>query len=771
VLDSVFRFLASLKLAVISLSTLAGVLAYATFYEKWYGTSAVQDEIYQSPGFAVLLAFLGMNILCAALIRYPWTRRQTGFVITHAGLLIVLLGSWISFSATDDGQVGMVEGDRSEELVRIDHEAIWVQPVDPGTGQPKGETGYKLSFHPGSFPWQSSARSEAGPTAGRGLALGLAAACGLALAALGATWIRRGHPPFTRLGSAAAAGALGLGTVLPLALLAGSPGPRREVLTTASEPFQLVVKDYHPASTPIYYTPLAGEGGLPMLKASLFITPPDSDQRVDLFRGADDGTETVRWFKASDPRYDRAGRDLGLVLFTFQYARRPEMLDDFLALPPDPLRQELVRLHYSDDQGQPRVHDWTGPLAKGMSVELPGSDIRATIENMVTLDLDATLDPTGAMLAATGESSLSFLELMIQKGDQPAAKYIACSSLPALPNKPGDPSPLVRLSYFHPPRISQAAMQGRSSVVDVLATPDGKLHYRSFSRDGLRGKGPIEPGQTVDLVTKSTSQPVTFSLRVDSYLPEGVDGYACDLVELPPNQRDSGIPAALLEMSAGGTRREFWVRRMHPSHDFRHLFRPPFDFEDADADQIDDRDGHVPRFHTVKFPDGAAYRVALDFDRRPLGFALELTDFEMGTDPGTQQAASYQSDVVLTDITSGVSERPIAISMNEPLTWKDYTFYQANFDRVRNARGQETGQFISVFQVRFDPAWCWGTVYGGCLLVVIGTFVQFYMRAGVFNDGGKKERQRRRGPVEAAAPLPGEPEAATAAAGARDELL
>src|SRR6185312_10629352 len=86
VFDAIYRFLASLKLAVISLSTLAAVLAYATFFESWYGASAAQEWIYRSPGFAILLAFLGANILCAALIRYPWKKRQTGFVVTHVGL-------------------------------------------------------------------------------------------------------------------------------------------------------------------------------------------------------------------------------------------------------------------------------------------------------------------------------------------------------------------------------------------------------------------------------------------------------------------------------------------------------------------------------------------------------------------------------------------------------------------------------------------------------------------------------------------------------------
>src|SRR3954468_18134114 len=94
VFDAIYRFLASLKLAVFSLSTLAAVLSYATFFESWYGMAAVQEWIYRSKGFAILLAFLGMNILCAALIRIPWKKRQTGFVITHAGLLILLAGSW-----------------------------------------------------------------------------------------------------------------------------------------------------------------------------------------------------------------------------------------------------------------------------------------------------------------------------------------------------------------------------------------------------------------------------------------------------------------------------------------------------------------------------------------------------------------------------------------------------------------------------------------------------------------------------------------------------
>src|SRR6185437_4961719 len=108
-------------------------------------------DIYRGPVFALILAFLGTNILCAALIRFPWKRRQTGFVITHAGLIIVLIGSYYSVRTSDEGQVGMLEGDVRSELVRVDHPVVRVWEVDAHTQQYSRE--YDLPFLPGAFSW------------------------------------------------------------------------------------------------------------------------------------------------------------------------------------------------------------------------------------------------------------------------------------------------------------------------------------------------------------------------------------------------------------------------------------------------------------------------------------------------------------------------------------------------------------------------------------------------------------------------------------------
>ena len=79
--------------------------------------------------------------------------------------------------------------------------------------------------------------------------------------------------------------------------------------------------------------------------------------------------------------------------------------------------------------------------------------------------------------------------------------------------------------------------------------------------------------------------------------------------------------------------------------------------------------------------------------------------------------------------------------MNNPLDHRGFTFYQSNYIRVRDPHtGNFTGQFESIFQVATNPGR--PIIYAGCALVVLGTFLQFYMRAGVFTDGGKKERER-----------------------------
>lgn len=122
--NSLFRFLASLKLAVILLVALAGILATATFYESLYDTKTAQYLVYKSPLFALFLAFLGVNLLCSAMMRYPWKKSQTGFVITHLGIIIVLLGSLFTMYKGVDGSMALEEGENSKRIM-IDEPVLY----------------------------------------------------------------------------------------------------------------------------------------------------------------------------------------------------------------------------------------------------------------------------------------------------------------------------------------------------------------------------------------------------------------------------------------------------------------------------------------------------------------------------------------------------------------------------------------------------------------------------------------------------------------------
>ncbi|MFO0950850.1 MAG: hypothetical protein U0835_06780 [Isosphaeraceae bacterium] len=333
-LDAVYRFLASLKLAVISISLLAFVLGFATFWEKWYGTAAVQETIYQSRFFAILLAFLGANILCAALIRFPWKRRQTGFVITHAGLLILLAGSWYSVMNSDEGQVAALEGEVKSELIRNDYPVIRVQELDPHkTDTPVPLREWELDFRPGAYAW--------GP----------------------------GQPrPFAGLSSLSPSRVLGK----------GAESVEGEVLTKPGIPFRLVAKSHIPASIPAVKFE-ADPAGVPMVRLRPKFKGPGMPEARDVFM-----TESERWFATDrDRRIFKVVKSESPAQFSFLYVDRPELVEDFLNPPKDAGDLGAARFRYVDQAGKTRVHDWPLDGQTGKSITLPDSDLTVKFVDLV----------------------------------------------------------------------------------------------------------------------------------------------------------------------------------------------------------------------------------------------------------------------------------------------------------------------------------------------------------------------------------------------------
>ena len=119
---------ASLKLAVTLLVALAAVLAAATFLENGEGSEYVQWYVYNNPWFMALLGLLALNILAAMIARFPWRWRHCGFLLAHAGVLVLLAGAMRTFTAGVDGQLALEEGQSGDTLVMADRSQLTLGP-------------------------------------------------------------------------------------------------------------------------------------------------------------------------------------------------------------------------------------------------------------------------------------------------------------------------------------------------------------------------------------------------------------------------------------------------------------------------------------------------------------------------------------------------------------------------------------------------------------------------------------------------------------------
>lgn len=809
--DAIFRFLASLKLAVMLISGLAAVLASGTIYESMYGTAAVQHDIYQSKWFALLLAGLGVNILCAALIRFPWKRRQTGFVITHAGLIILLIGSFASIKLADEGRVAVSEGASSDTYFRPDDPVFRIQKLDPDTGRPT--RGFVLGFLPGAAAWESEQRaalmeSRAYVSARSLERMGVAVLAVSLFAAAVVLSMRRREWVSRPLGALAVAGIVSAGLISAFYAWMLPVGPRREVLSDASDPFRFVVKDFLPSSSPLRDRHEPAEKGPAMLRAALLVQRPGETEASDALDGQG-------WLVANET-LDHGALNLGPARLSFQRlkgATAAAALDDFLNPPKDASNERRLRIRYQDLQGEPRVYDWTFPLpkphdhaaeedpdhehepdpAENQTITLPESDISITLIRIVQLPLTApelvqNLGPNLNNLLleireATQATAWPVALLTVKKGDGPPATQWSWAGLPTVPQTVGgregsSRAPLVDVSLYYPPLAMGGGAQ--LGVIEFVTTEDSRWFHRIIGRDGVRGIGPMRFGEVISAFG-GDQMPMKVAVRPDEFLPAGRTREVCDPLPLPKDQADRAIPAALVEFSVNGDTREFWIRRSA---------------------------GLSPTFKLVEV-DGQPWQVAFDFGSSPLGFSVELVDADPSFDPGTSARSAYRSDVVVRksgeqparpmefrdlpeggyftfahlprqayrklgpdqfqafdggelrsvdDPKSSVQPlpKPTKITMNNPMVHQGWTFYQSNFEQEVDRRGEPTGSYTVIYAVRYDPAW--PIVYGGCAVIVLGIFVQFYMRAGVFTDGGKRERER----LQARAAKSAEPVAAGA---------
>ena len=256
-------------------------------------------------GFAILLAFLGTNILCAALIRFPWKKRQTGFVITHAGLLILLAGLVVrACRRPTRGRSACSRARRKSQLVRIDYPVIRVRKLDPQTQRADQPRVRDRRSGPATSP---GARASPGRGAGSGRC----------------------------------------STRSPSACFDGQDDQVEVLATTPDDPFQLVVKSHLPASMPGGRARGRPRRAAPMAKIRAQFKGPRMPRRDGRLRGRGPAGSTPTGGSTASSK-SRAARPQ----FAFLYVDRPELVEDFLNPPKDAGKDGVARFRYRDKAGK-----------------------------------------------------------------------------------------------------------------------------------------------------------------------------------------------------------------------------------------------------------------------------------------------------------------------------------------------------------------------------------------------------------------------------------
>ena len=114
------KTIGSLKFAVTILLLFTALMILGTFIESFCGADFANRFLYKKPLFIVVQIFIFLSIYFATTIRLPFKKRLTGFYITHLGLLIIGIGSLITYISGIDGQLYLAprETTRSVNLTK-----------------------------------------------------------------------------------------------------------------------------------------------------------------------------------------------------------------------------------------------------------------------------------------------------------------------------------------------------------------------------------------------------------------------------------------------------------------------------------------------------------------------------------------------------------------------------------------------------------------------------------------------------------------------------
>ncbi len=128
--NPIFEFFASLKLAVVLLTMLIVAAIAGTLYESSFDAKVARAYVYGAPWFNLWLVLLGANLACSAFSRWPWRKHHVAFLITHLGIITLLIGSLIGRILGIEGTMTIFKDEPPANRLLVDERQLRVHDVD-----------------------------------------------------------------------------------------------------------------------------------------------------------------------------------------------------------------------------------------------------------------------------------------------------------------------------------------------------------------------------------------------------------------------------------------------------------------------------------------------------------------------------------------------------------------------------------------------------------------------------------------------------------------
>ncbi len=149
--NRVFKFFASIKLAVVLLAVLIVASIAGTLYESSFDAKVARAYVYGASWFNIWLLLLVANLATSAVSRWPWKKHHVAFLVTHLGIITLLFGSLIGRIWGTEGTITLFKGDPPSNRLLIDQHQLRVRDTD---GIIKGYPAEFINRHPTpERPW------------------------------------------------------------------------------------------------------------------------------------------------------------------------------------------------------------------------------------------------------------------------------------------------------------------------------------------------------------------------------------------------------------------------------------------------------------------------------------------------------------------------------------------------------------------------------------------------------------------------------------------